>query len=1109
MKNFRLSIFLLFLASFNINAANYLISADAKTAGETLTHKGISFEVGKNAFADFATFAAANPEANSTVYVAPGTYSANAMIKTAGLKFLGNNANRDLRTSRIAESVITGQIEIEANDIEINGFKFTENGRIASTTGTNAAPLSGLKLTYNYITASTLARNNYKQVFQIGVRYANATAPTTAAQCRYKNCEISHNQFEGDATHYPAFIGLSGVYETTKVIDNKFTDGGTSMWISNAQGSIQVYSNVFKNVGKTTQSAPDGGNLGDYCVALYHSAYAGSTTLDVKNNEFDSCYGQGSTFSIIRLYPGADDNLVTPINCKLNIQRNVFKNKPMIHATNNYILYLEKGNGASVVTDIRDNTLDNNSYEFTWINGSGLASSTRERYYASNYNLITPGDCTFSTHQSEIAPGGVKIIQSFDIDHATGDIYFTQLDNNAAQTTMKSKYGDPASILLTKYNKSAGTKSTMQLAWSGHGTKVTLCRHNGKLYVFTGRATTLNSTSTETVSKGTAWFEFVAGAVVDCRKSSFTYGGKTYPVYSFENNGKTDEYPHIDEVSRLFVTRGKSSGNSYFRIYNLDTFLADPANATPIKTVVINKGSNPTSVSGDNGFNTWYFQSYAVCGDYIYWFEGVSAVDDNALASKPTAFVHAYNWRTNEFKYRVQLKNSALYNLTYGEPEGITVRRNSSGVAELYVGLANGAVGARKAIIFKYTPQNSKAVALANGVHTPSATSINLTSSDGAAASASLTITNKNVHGDIYTLVSSDDCSQFSVSTSKSTFGNESSTIKVTYTPKSGQATANAYLRISSPLATDVIIPLKGTNSNTGETPNPPAEGLGDDYLKIDKTIVTLSGVHKSTNQPFVDVKVTGNNLTSDITYNSITSAVTVAPQSNWDARTGGTLRITLNTNFTSGPGTYTTGYVAIQSTSAHRIELPLNITLTEAEEPETPTTPDTGLGDDNLKVDRSSITLRGVLLSSNQPYVDITVTGSGLTSPINANSNSGIVIVAKQSGFDDLTGGTIRATLNTQFTTLGAVTDKTGIVAVQSGAHRIEIPFTATLLPEGSAEPDDPTGDNGSSGIEEITIEETPIYYNLQGAKIDNPESGLYIRIQGGKAAKVFIKRR
>ncbi len=32
-------------------------------------------------------------------------------------------------------------------------------------------------------------------------------------------------------------------------------------------------------------------------------------------------------------------------------------------------------------------------------------------------------------------------------------------------------------------------------------------------------------------------------------------------------------------------------------------------------------------------------------------------------------------------------------------------------------------------------------------------------------------------------------------------------------------------------------------------------------------------------------------------------------------------------------------------------------------------------------------------------------------------------------------------------------------------------------------------------------------VYYNLQGLKVENPENGIFIRVQGGKSSKVFVK--
>ena len=272
-KLFTLSL-LLFLCAINSTAATYLISNKATTTGETITHNGINFKVGTTAFADFASFTAANIESYSTVYVASGTYSGNTTITTEGLTFLGNNACSDWTVTRKAESTITGTINIKASDVTINGFKFTEGGRIESSSATNSAPLSGIKVLYNYFTGSTVKRSTSTPLVEIGNIIDNADANSTTSQCRYKNCEASHNYFEGDATHYPNCIGFGGAFGTTTVIDNYFYDGGTSVYFANAQGTLNIKYNVFKNVGKTTFSAPDGGNKGDFCIAIYRSAFA-------------------------------------------------------------------------------------------------------------------------------------------------------------------------------------------------------------------------------------------------------------------------------------------------------------------------------------------------------------------------------------------------------------------------------------------------------------------------------------------------------------------------------------------------------------------------------------------------------------------------------------------------------------------------------------------------------------------------------------------------------------------------------------------------------------------------------------------------------------------
>ena len=46
-------------------------------------------------------------------------------------------------------------------------------------------------------------------------------------------------------------------------------------------------------------------------------------------------------------------------------------------------------------------------------------------------------------------------------------------------------------------------------------------------------------------------------------------------------------------------------------------------------------------------------------------------------------------------------------------------------------------------------------------------------------------------------------------------------------------------------------------------------------------------------------------------------------------------------------------------------------------------------------------------------------------------------------------------------------------------------------------------------SGIEGVEVEENApaVYYNLQGVQVANPEAGIYIKVQGGKASKVLVR--
>ena len=72
---------------------------------------------------------------------------------------------------------------------------------------------------------------------------------------------------------------------------------------------------------------------------------------------------------------------------------------------------------------------------------------------------------------------------------------------------------------------------------------------------------------------------------------------------------------------------------------------------------------------------------------------------------------------------------------------------------------------------------------------------------------------------------------------------------------------------------------------------------------------------------------------------------------------------------------------------------------------------------------------------------------------------------------------------------------------AVPGVAKDVTTPAKAELLIKGT-----------ETGVEDVTIEEVdedaPVeYYNLQGVKVENPSNGIFIKVQGKKSEKVYIK--
>lgn len=971
-------LFLSLLCLMSANATDYLISGKATTDGASVTYNGMRFIVGETAFADFSTFSASNISAYSTVYVANGTYGEDITITTEGLTFLGNNAFCDWTVSRKSESVITGTMYIKSSNTTINGFKFTEGGRIESTSATNAAPLCGIKVLYNYFTGSTVKRSTSSPLVEIGNIIANADANATTSQCRYQDCEASHNYFEGDASHYPNCISFGGAFGTTNAIDNYFVDGGTSIYFANAQGTINIKHNVFKNVGKTTFTAPDGGSKGDFCIGLYRSGYANSTTANIVANEFDGCCGQTSLFPLIRVYQGnsGGTDQVKAKNYRININENTFKNKTTVLPSANHnqageklLLYNDKGTGEGIIFNLANNHYDNRFYKFAWVtlqDGQGIREVYADQFTRfdlggkmSTFGTSTLTGSDVANHATAVGLGAVTVIQSFDIDPVTGDMYFIQKMNNSRLTSYNSLYGFSSThdgltvtrVPCTNINGYTYTYSTaiqtMEIGYGGHGTNMCFLRDkNGQGWLWSGGKATIKDG--DDTSGATARWKFANGTDINLDGTGNTDSGVKY----FNVSGSND-YPACDENSRYLCVRTSGSGVNTYRIYDLDDALDEKK--TLLKTVTLNKGEFAnSSISGDGGYNTWDFQSFDINGDYIYVLEGCSEENSKTITSgDPTLVITCYNWRTNEYCYRTRL-NYGRINSLFGEPEGMVLRFDQYGHACLFVAVVNGPSGSRKANVYKYIIDYHTGYDEANAKATYSGDDTNTTGNfdsdypaitfscdtrnlDFSASTASerptqtVEITNgEYMHGQWYGVIAGEDGDAFTVTTKDNNAFSASATATVTFTPKNNKSTYNATLRLFSPLATsnvesnDIVIPITATYYGAGnEAPETPEITTNATSVDLSTTIGTP-----------VSKKITigGSALVGDIMLTlSGANANQFSLNSNAISSAGGTVTITYN------PTVEGNHKASITASSANADDEVISLSGTATKEPEDP----------------------------------------------------------------------------------------------------------------------------------------------------------------------------
>lgn len=695
-----------------------------------------------------------------------------------------------------------------------------------------------------------------------------------AANARYENITIAHNAFIGkNAANQPACVQIAGSAGTTSVVDNRFEMGGTSVSLFNTSGTFNIEHNRFTDVGKGLLAAGSATGEFCVRIYYIGARKVEPADGSICHNVFDGCQGQSGMFALIRFFSGDSNEAKYPPYADLKVNHNHFKNKTSYRTSDghNYVFY---GNDdvttSNATVDWRFNHYDQSELEFAWIRPAWQEKSGR--FYAGSSELFehstsdseTTGTGTLIDYYGATTnniPFGVKpadgtpiktwvmpsttVVQSSDRDDVTNDWYFMQVMAAAYKKANFPNSVQDKPIVVMRHSKSGSSYSetVMYLDQAGHGSNMAVLNVDGTCYLVMGGCSGTGSTPTKICI-----LPYVAGATVDVTKSSFTYGGKTYNIKHISNpvSGNTHLYPSIDRDNNLLVVRTrKGSVSNSFSVYDLMDAFNNPSTCKPIKTITIPCYTKAMTTSSreflkknDKGFTTWSDQGFTISGDYIYAYEGngnegydgTPDPRDTSIGgdSKPILIINAFNWRTGEYIYRKAILKTKVYadavgtnnkvgpySLRPGEPESIKVHRDASGHPNLIIGVVSGASGARRYNLFAYRQKRVNGQGYVFNDHKPAQTISSVQtaltiSSSGDAAVTALATTNTADVRDIKAVVVGKDGANFSVAKTAGSVIGGGHGFNVTFTPDKVKKEYNAFIRLSSPGANDVMIPVTG-----------------------------------------------------------------------------------------------------------------------------------------------------------------------------------------------------------------------------------------------------------------------------------------------------------
>ena len=583
---------------------------------------------------------------------------------------------------------------------------------------------------------------------------------------------VRHNYFDGCQ-------GQSSKYAIIRFWNH---DNGTNKHINPKWAKLYINHNYFLN--KTSfvnenSTETDGPKLGlgnepkyNHYYAFYSDIVDGdAATVDWRFNRFD--YSEMEFAYLIspwdrervsadKLFPG---RYYASLSGVFEHTTAEYDPSPNVSTGTQCGFYGKKfdDNGNGVIDGHNGGT---DASDVTYFGGKAFVKAVNDKDHtkSTNRNFVGTEEGNSYTFRPSKAS---TVVQSFDRDDETGDLYFIQVRNGDYGKTdaYKVQSNCQKPLILTKWHwdesTNTRTASHMFLDYAGHGSNMCVYRHQGQVYIMLGGN---QASATSSDPRHIIIFPFVASDYnIDLRGEGFTldkyykivYKNPSIPIGTKAPNGQTVQsfvYPSIDHSNNLYVERQRTAGGDYFTVYEAsDVFNCLYLNGGSTQPKIIGRcyiaagaekigststsGTRPALNTYDKGFKTWDDQGFTIAGDYIYTFEGNG--DDND--TKPNLhlgvngnagdkdgavqLINCINWRNGTFMYRRNINKHSTYNTAMkfpaaadgsgkkldgpaiksaGEPEGIKVFRDATGRAQLIIGVVAGGSADRDYNLYAY-----------------------------------------------------------------------------------------------------------------------------------------------------------------------------------------------------------------------------------------------------------------------------------------------------------------------------------------------------------------------------------------------------------------------